>query len=209
MKAILKNTQLVFMKKHVKEIVYKNYWVRASGQGVNLGSLDGKLESIRLDNIKGIVNAYYNDLSATLEKIFSVRGNSTIGIPVGKTLDYSPGMDLHATFSAFTESKAFEVSFNSSTKEATMDGTTIIASGTGSVSTSMCNFAGIYMADSQTTVSAYTNKTKFARLRLYKADDDTLLCDVRPALVDGVPCLYDSVSDSEFYSVDETALVLE
>lgn len=208
MKVIFKNSSLEFRRKHTKQIVYKDYWVRAEGQGVNLDSLGGVLDSVSFNNLKGILNAYYIDVQGNVEAIFQTRGsNSSVNIPWGKTLRYAPFSDGYAEFDAFTQSGAFEVSFDASTQSATMDGVTKTATATPSSST--IQFCGIYMAAHKTNVVAYTGKSKFGRLRLYKANDDTLLCDVRPAVVDGVPCLYDEVSDTEFYSVDGTALVLE
>lgn len=208
MKVLFKNSSLEFRRKHTKQIVYKDYWVRASGQGVNLDSLGGVLDSISFNNLKGILNAYFIDMTGSTDAIFQTRGsNASLNIPASKSLRFAPFSDGYVDFDAFTQSGAFEVSFNTATQSATMGGVTKTASATPSSST--IQFCGIYMGASKTSVTPYIGKTKFGRLRLYKANDDTLLCDVRPAVVDGVPCLYDAVSDTEFYSVDGTALVLE
>lgn len=208
MKVIVKNSSLEFRRKHTKQIVYKDYWVRADGQGVNLDSLGGVLDSIAFNNLKGTLNAYFNGEQGTADIICQGRGgNSYLTISWDKKLRYGPYSGSYAGFDAFTQAGAFEVSFNSSTQSATMDGVTQTTSGT--VIEGTIKYYGIYTAASKTSVVAYTGRSKFGRLRLYKANDDTLLCDVRPAVVDGVPCLYDAVSDTEFYSVDNTTLVLE
>lgn len=207
MKAIFKNSSIVFQRKHQKQIVYKDYWVRTSGQYINLTDLGTAFTGLKFNQIKGILNAKFINVDATTERIVWFKGgNSQIIIPAGKQLSYYPDGSNGCIFDAFTADTVFEMSFDAPQKSATMGGVTKTI--TGTVSTSAVEFGGIYMA-SGPSASTYTGKTKFSRLRLYNATDDTPICDIRPALVDGVPCLYDAVTDQEFYSEDETALVLE
>jgi hypothetical protein len=216
MKLILKNSDIVFQKKHEVVIQYKKYWNRASTQYVDLTSVGSSLINLRSNQLKIILDAYYTAASVLTngeERIFGARNYVDV-ISLAKDTDTTASLKLsvsstsNVSYNAFTESGDFSVEWNVKTGVATMDSVTKNLEG----NTSTLNYAGIYcegFSNGKASPTTASGRSKFRRLRLYNADTDAIICDIRPALVDDTPCLYDSVHGVVYTSGDGTAMVLE
>lgn len=209
MKLIIKNSNVVFQRKHQKQIVYKNYWVRGQGQFIKLSCLGSRVMGLAFNNYKGDSEIYIDTTTTDASCVFiSGRSSNLYHLSTGTLLRFAnAGNGAEVTISGASD---HNINFNNKTGSVTIDSTTQSFTAPG---TSTLNYMWLFANgsnDTNATASGYSaGRHKFKRLRLYNATTDALLCDLRPAVVDGVPCIYDAVSDTELYSADGTALVLE
>jgi hypothetical protein len=209
MKFIIKNSNVVFQRKHQKQIVYKDYWVRGQGQFIKLSGLGSRVMGLAFNNYKGDSEIYIDTTTSDASCVFiSGRSSNLYHLSTGTLLRFAnAGNGAEVTISGASD---HHINFNNKTGSVTLDSTTQSFTAPG---TSTLNYMWLFANgsnDGNAAASAWSpGRLKFKRFRLYNATSDVLLCDLRPAVVDGVPCIYDSVSDTELYSADGTALVLE
>lgn len=211
MKVIIKNSNLVFQRKHQKTIVYKNYWVRQSGQYIALSRF-ADVVGLSFNNIKVEADIYIVGTSFSgSSHCFSARSNNCSMRTSSTNLFYwQNGGQSGSRYSKVVPSSGdYHIVANNKTGEITFGE----FSGTfdPATSTSALNYAFIYATGDtdSAAVPSPQSDIKIARLKVYNATTNDLLIDIRPALVDGVPCLYEAVNDVELYSEDETTLVVE
>lgn len=211
MKVIIKNSDLVFQRKHVPVIVYKNYWVRNSGQYIKLSGFSDVM-GLAFNNIK--VEADINIVGTSFSgssHCFAARSNNCSMRTSSSNLFYwQNGGQSGSVYSKQVPSAGdYHIVVNNKTGDITFGEYT--GTFTAATSSSTLNYAFIYAtgdSDSAATPSQQSD-IKIARLKVYNATTNTLLIDIRPALMDNVPCLYESVTGTALYSADQTALVLE
>lgn len=208
MKVIVKNSNLIFQRKHQKQIVYKNYWVRGRGQYIDLDGFSSII-SMPYNNVK-IEASFYVGLasfSGINDIIASRSSNCEIALMNGalvmRNLSYSG-----SSYSEPLTIGDYSVSMDNKTGAFTVNG---VQHSVTPPASSTLNHLWIYAGGTHapTGNTYFAGLSKWGRVKIYNATTNALLLDIRPALVDGVPCLYEAVSDTELYSEDETALVLE
>lgn len=214
MKLIIKNSSIIIEK---RTIVYKNYWDRTVTQYCFLRHIKSVLESLTFSQIKGSLE-FYIDTSLPVNHT----SDSSIIESRGANMDYfildtlvptykaGGGGTSSVTFNAISESGVYELEFDHTNGTVSFNGETksIVQFSPNSYIKVLALFA--YPAnsfdDAPTKVATYTS-IKFKRLRLYNSSN-VAIADIRPALVNGNPCLYDSVNESEIYSEDNTTMIL-
>lgn len=212
MKVIIKNSELVFQRKHVPVIVYKNYWVRGSGQYINLTGINN-ITSYAYDNL--IVDAeIYIGKSAfsQLNCVTCSRANNFRLLTMSPNKFGWANSGYSGSSYVMTDPSVgdYHIIANNKTGTITVNNSdfSFTAPGNGTL-----NYLWMFASGSNNedvTANTYDEgASKVARLKIYNATTNDLILDIRPALVDNVPCLYESVTGTKLFSEDGTSLVVE
>lgn len=214
MKILVKNSSLVFQKKHQKTIVYKNYWLRQDGQYIDLSDYSG-VASLKFNQTKFEADFYIGKtLFSRVQNFISSRsGNNSFTLGNKSGVGYfTAGNDAYtnSSVSYAVTVGVHSVVFNNYTGVAIYDNGEPQSFTTPGSSDLQVLWMFVSGNASSPLVDDYDEgAVKIARIKVYNATNDTLLLDIRPAIVDNVPCLYEAVNDIELYSEDETVMVLE
>ena len=215
MKLILKETPIIFKKEQSDEIIYKKYWKRASDQYILFGSEDYDfLGTNTVAQFKAKLKLYldFTKSATTLNEIITCsRGKNTCCY-------LNNGNEFCFRNFAASDSVAnvpnllpndYEFYINNENGIMNVNGTnyTYESVSAASQSSYITLYADAYKLTG-TTATPYSERSKFSQFILLDPSGVNELINIRPAIVNGSPCLYDSISKKQFYSVDGSTLQL-
>lgn len=215
MKLILKETPIIFKKEQSDEIIYKKYWKRASGQYILLRYEDYDfLDTSTVAQFKAKLKLYLDftkSAASTNEIITCSRGKNTCcylnngnefcfrNFAVSNSVSNVPNLLPND----------YEFYINNENGIMSVNGTNYTYESVSA--TSRNTYIALY-ADAQQltaiTASVYSERSKFSQFILLDPSGANELINIRPAIVNGSPCLYDSISKKQFYSADGSTLQL-
>lgn len=215
MKVIIKNSNLVFQRKHEPVLVYKNYWVRGEGQYIDLSDVNN-VKALTFDNFKVEAEIYIGKTTFTARNNVVCSRSSNCSLCTNIANGYNR---LIWTNSAYTNSNTNLLSPSIGDYLVVADnklGTCVVNNESLPAFTppgsSALSDLWMFASGSQHSpvADAYDEgAVKVKRVKVYNATTGDLVIDIRPALLDNVPILYDSVTGTALYSEDGTALVVE
>lgn len=210
MKVIIKNSNLVFQREHTAQVVYKDYWVRGQGQYVLLSALGTSVVGLAFNKYKGKFECYIDtNTTSSFYALMSSRSSYLQAYSSGAEFGWKND-SVSVSINDVSGASEHYIEFDNSVGTANIDGTPKSFTAPGTSKANYIYLFALGQDDERATAVGYSaGRFKFKRLRLYDATNDTLLCDIRPALVDNVPCLYDSVSETKLFSADGTTMVVE
>lgn len=185
------NNLPVFVHRTFKDYLYTT----VDGQYIDVSSLIG---SIWMDNIKYDIVFKIREDSNNNTYLFGIR---SLNIQVGSTPTKKVSVRVGSTTVTSTNPKAAEtdilVSINTKAGSVVIDEETLSASTT---SGSTINLASIFTYyGSSTPVSQSANKLALKSIKFTNATTDEVIAELYPCVGANGPCLFDVVSNTEFY----------
>jgi hypothetical protein len=190
---------MVFASSSEPTVVYKNYVTTTeNGQYIQISDI---LNNLPFNSIK-VETQFMTTTSVWSAAILATRGNrGVINLASGKLQVRSCGGD----YNQVTPSKntLYTVGFNLADGTSYIDENTY--ANTGTPSSSDIEFIKIF--SNSEGGDSYAGRIKVGYVKIY--NNNVLLCDLRPALVGTIPCLYDTINSVVYGEYNDGLLSVE